>query len=310
LLNSQPMGFYAPAQIVRDAQENGVEVRPIDVNVSGWDNSIENGALRLGMRQVEGFREEWTKAILRERPFISMEDLARKASLPSRALHFLADADAVRSLGFDRREGAWEARRTPTDQLPLFAAADARELGEEADSALPVMPPSEHVAADYQTIRLSLKGHPMQFLRGLFASEGVLSCAETSAAKNGAHVKTAGVVLVRQRPGKGNAIFITIEDESGVTNALLWARLFERQRRAVMASRLMVIEGEIQRSKEGVVHLMATTITDRTDELKRLSEEHDANVPIPHNDEFARPVYPRHGHPRDVRILPKSRDFH
>ena len=310
LLNSQPMGFYAPAQIVRDAQENGVEVRPIDVNISGWDNGIENGALRLGMRQVDGFREEWTKAIVKERPFISMEDLARRAALPSRALHLLADADAVRSLGFERREGAWEARRTPADQLPLFAAADARELSEEADSMLPAMQLSEHVAADYQITRLSLKGHPMQFLRGLFASEGILSCAETSAAKNGARVKTAGVVLVRQRPGKGNAIFITIEDESGVTNALLWARLFERQRRAVMASRLMVIEGEIQRSKEGVVHLMATTITDRTDELKRLSEEHDANVPIPHNDEFARPVYPRHGHPRDVRVLPKSRDFH
>jgi error-prone DNA polymerase len=310
LLNSQPMGFYAPAQIIRDAQENGVEVRPIDVNVSGWDNSIENGALRLGMRQVDGFREEWAKTIFEHRPFKSIEELARRARLPSRALHLLADADAVRSLGFDRREGAWEARRTPSDQLPLFAAADARELAEEADSMLPAMPLSEHVAADYQMTRLSLKGHPMQFLRGLFASEGVLSCAETSAAKNGMRVKTAGVVLVRQRPGKGNAIFITIEDESGVTNALLWARLFERQRRAVMASRLMVIEGEIQRSKEGVVHLMATTITDRTHELKRLSEEHDANVPIPHNDEFARPVYPRHGHPRDVRIVPKSRDFH
>jgi error-prone DNA polymerase len=310
LLNSQPMGFYAPAQIVRDAQENGVEVRPIDVNASGWDNSIEDGALRLGMRQVDGFREEWANAVVGARPFASMEDLARRADLPSAALHMLADADGVRSLGFDRREGAWEARRTPSDELPLFAAADARELAAEEDAMLPIMPQSEHVAADYQTTRLSLKGHPMQFLRGLFASEGVLSCAETETAKNGAWVKTAGVVLTRQRPGKGNAIFITIEDETGVTNALLWSRLFERQRRAVMASRLMVIEGEVQRSKEGVVHLMATTITDRTHELQRLSEEHDANVPIPHNDEFARPVYPRHGHPRDVRILPKSRDFH
>lgn len=310
LLNSQPMGFYAPAQIVRDAQENGVEVRPIDVNASGWDNAIEDGALRLGLRQVDGFREEWAKAIIEKRPFSSIEEIARRASLPSRALHLLADADAVRSLGFDRREGAWEARRTPSDELPLFAAAKARELAEEADVMLPAMPMSEHVAADYQMTRLSLKGHPMQFLREMFSSEDVLSCAETSAAKNGARVQVAGIVLVRQRPGKGNAIFITIEDETGVTNALLWARLFERQRRAVMASRLMVIEGEIQRSKEGIVHLMATTITDRTDELKRLSEEHDANVPIPHNDEFARPVYPRHGHPRDVRILPKSRDFH
>lgn len=310
LLNSQPMGFYAPAQLVRDAQEHGVEVRPIDVNASGWDNSIEDGALRLGLRQVDSFREEWAKAIITKRPFASIEEIARRADLPSRALHLLADADAVRSLGFDRREGAWEARRTPSDELPLFAAAKARELAQEEDAMLPAMPLGEHVAADYQMTRLSLKGHPMQFLRGLFDSEGILSCAATEAAKNGARVRTAGVVLTRQRPGKGNAIFITIEDETGVTNALLWSRLFERQRRAVMASRLMVIEGEVQRSKDGVVHLMAMTITDRTHELQRLSEEHDANVLLSRSDEFVRPVYPRHGHPRDVRILPKSRDFH
>ncbi|MEP7349711.1 MAG: error-prone DNA polymerase [Sphingorhabdus sp.] len=310
LLNSQPMGFYAPAQLVRDAREHKVEVRAIEVNSSRWDNSIEDGALRLGMRQIDSFRKEWAEAICMHRPFASIEQLARHAGLPSRALHLLADADALRSLGFDRRQGAWEARRMPPDQLPLFAATDARELGAEPDAQLPEMPLSEHVAADYQLTRLSLKGHPMQFLRPLFASEGVLSCAETGGAKNGARVRTAGVVLTRQRPGKGNAIFITIEDETGITNILLWARLFERQRRAVMASRLMVVEGEVQRSKEGVIHLMATTVTDRTHELARLSEEHDPNVPLSRSDEFAHPVYPRHGHPRNVRVLPKSRDFH
>ena len=310
LLNSQPMGFYAPAQIVRDAQENGVEVRSIDVNASHWDNAIEQNALRLGMRQIDGFREVWAQAIVAHRPFASIEDLARRAALPPAAVHLLADADAVRSLGFDRREGAWEARRTPSDELPLFAAAKARELGAEVDAMLPAMPASEHVAADYQMTRLSLKGHPMQFLRGMFASEGVLSCAEANVAKNGKRVRVAGVVLVRQRPGKGNAIFITIEDESGVTNILLWARLFDRQRRAVMASRLIIAEGEIQRSKEGVVHLMATNIIDRTDDLARLSETHQANVGKPKIDEFARPHPPRGSHPRDVRILPKSRDFH
>ncbi|MBL0923213.1 MAG: error-prone DNA polymerase [Sphingomonadaceae bacterium] len=310
LLNSQPMGFYAPAQIVRDAMQHGVDLRPIDINKSRWDSSIENGALRLGMRLIDGFREDWALRIMSKRPFVSLEDMARHTALPARALQLLADADAFTSLSLGRREGAWEAWRTPPDQLPLFATMEADELGEEQDAMLPVMPLSEEVAADYQMTRLSLKGHPMQFLRRMFASEGVLSCVETDAAKHGSRVKTAGVVLTRQRPGKGNAIFITIEDETGVTNALLWARLFKRQRHTVMASRLMLIEGEIQRSKEGVVHLMATTVTDRTHELKRLSEEHDANVPIPHNDEFARPVYPRHGHPRDVRILPKSRDFH
>ena len=200
-------------------------------------------------------------------------------------------------------------RRTPSDVLPLFAAAEARELAAEPDAMLPAMPASEHVAADYQTARLSLKGHPMEFLRETFRGEGVLSCAETNAAKDGRRVRTAGVVLVRQRPGKGNAIFITIEDETGVTNILLWARLFERNRRPVMASRLMLVEGEVQKSAEGVVHLMASRIVDRTGELSRLSETHQANPEILRADVVTRPQAPR-GHPRNTRILPRSRDFH
>jgi error-prone DNA polymerase len=310
LLNSQPMGFYAPAQIVRDAQEHGVEVRAIDVNASGWDNSLEEGALRLGLRQIDGFREAWADAIVATRPFDSVESLARQAGLPSRALRLLADADAFRSIDLDRRDALWDVRRTPTDTLPLFAAADARELGIEPELRLPVMPLGEHVAADYQTIRLSLKGHPMAFLRAGFAVEGVRSCAQTSAAKSGARVKTAGIVLVRQRPGNGNAIFVTIEDETGVTNIVIWARLFEAQRRNIMAARLMLVEGEVQRSPEGVVHLMASRVHDRTAELSRLSETHDANPLLSRADEFLHPQYPRHGHPRDARILPKSRDFH
>jgi error-prone DNA polymerase len=143
------------------------------------------------------------------------------------------------------------------------------------------------VAADYQTHRLSLKGHPMQFLRARFARRGVLSCADVNAAKDGARVRCAGAVLVRQRPGKGNAVFITLEDETGIVNALLWARDFEKQRRAVMAARLMVIAGEIQRSKEGVVHLMASRVTDVTAMLAHLSET-----------QAAWPAFPRRrGHP-------------
>ncbi len=357
LLNSQPMGFYAPAQIVRDAREHGVEVRAIDVNMSGWDNSIEssperggeprsgggagegvsehfdNGlplhpatrgppprsgedwCVRLGLRQIDGFREEWAHRIAATRPFASIEDLAARAALPARALRLLADADAFRSLGQDRREALWDVRRTHSDTLPLFAAADARELAQEPDCALPAMPLAEHVAADYQTIRLSLKAHPMQFLRPVFDREGVLSCAQTSAAKNGARVKCAGVVLVRQRPGNGNAIFVTIEDETGVTNLVIWARTFEAQRRNIMSARLMVAEGEVQRSPEGVIHLMANRIHDRTAELSRLSEDHNPDPPLSRADEFLHPQHPRHAvprgsHPRDVRILPKSRDFH
>ncbi|WP_303762172.1 error-prone DNA polymerase [Sphingobium yanoikuyae] len=324
LLNSQPMGFYAPAQLVRDAREHGVAIHDVDVNMSDWDNGLEpllrsrhadkgegTGralALRLGLRQIDGFREQWATQMMDARAqgdlFTSIEDMARRAGLPARALRLLADADACRSLGQDRRTALWEARRTPSDELPLFAAARrhdraARELGEEADAMLPAMPLAEQVMDDYAVTRLSLKGHPMQFLRPVFAAEGVLSCVQTSAAKNGTRVRTAGVVLVRQRPGKGNAVFITIEDETGITNILLWARLFELQRRPVMASRLMLVEGEVQRSKEGVVHLMASRIHDRTADLNRLSQS-----------EPPKQAAPAARHPRDVRILPKSRDFH
>jgi error-prone DNA polymerase len=321
LLNSQPMGFYAPAQLVRDAREHGVEVREVDVNFSGWDNSLERRddgalALRLGFRQVDGFREAWAGqiALARTAPFASVEELARRANLPSRALRLLAEADACNSMGLERRPALWDARRVRQGVLPLFGAAEADELGAEDDAMLPPTPMVEHVLTDYQTTRLSLKGHPMAFLRADFAREGILSAAGVAAAKNGALVRTAGVVLIRQRPGKGNAIFITLEDESGIVNILLWARLFERYRRAVMASRLMEVAGEVQRSKEGVIHLMANRVVDRTAMLDTLGDGRKVRPPdLLRADVIANPQPPRgyrHGHPRDVRILPKSRDFH
>ncbi|WP_374406489.1 error-prone DNA polymerase [Pelagerythrobacter sp.] len=315
LLNSQPMGFYAPAQIVRDAREHGVEVREIDANHSDWDNALEPGesgawAVRLGLRQIEGFREDWADEIAKHRPYVTVEDLARKAGLPQRALRLLADADAMRSIGLDRREALWEARRMPSGELPLFAAARARddrarELGTEPSAALPAMALSEQVAADYQTTRLSLKAHPMAFLRPAFDAEGVSPCAALRDRRNGDKANVAGVVLVRQRPGKGNAIFVTLEDEGGIANVVIWARLFERFRREVMAARLMLVEGEVQKSPEGVIHLMASRIHDRTAELSRLSETHDPDPLLSRADEFLHPQ-----HPRNVRLLPKSRDFH
>jgi error-prone DNA polymerase len=332
------MGFYAPAQIVRDAREHGVEVRSIDVNASHWDNGLEDQrskadqqprrkwrvahgadgpALRLGFRQITGFREDWANAIASARlsgPFASIEDLARRADLPSRALRLLADSDAFGSLALGRREALWEARRTPRDELPLFAAARARELGNEPDSALPAMSDAEHVVADYQMTRLSLKQHPMAFLRAELEANRIASCAATAALPNGRHVRTAGIVLVRQRPGNGNAIFITLEDETGITNVVLWASRFERYRRAVMASRLMLAEGVVQKSPEGVIHLMATRITDRTELLDTIADRGRPTLES-RIDEFLHPQPSRHAqprgrHPRDVRIIPKSRDFH
>ena len=323
LLNSQPMGFYAPAQLVRDAQEHGVDVRPVDVNASHWENAIEamggdHFALRLGFRQIDGFRKDWAERLEVARrlgAFASIEETARRSALPSAALRNLADADCFASLGTPRRDALWAARRTLSDPLPLFAFADAAELGVEQDAQLPAMPLSEEVTADYQMTRLSLKAHPMQFLRDAFAAEGVLSCADANAAPDGRKVRVAGVVLIRQRPGKGNAVFITLEDETGIINALLWARDMEKQRRAVMVSRLMLIEGEIQRSKENVVHLMAVRIIDRTAMLNTLSESAAVKTEHARADEVARPQAPRRpatvrSHPRNIRILPKSRDFH
>ena len=325
LLNSQPMGFYAPAQIVRDAQEHGVEVRPIDVAFSGWDNHLEGPAdapaLRLGLRQIDGFREDWAAALTaaRDGPLPDIEVLARRANLPGAAMRKLADADAFRSAGLDRRQALWAVRRLPDDDpLPLFAAArarenGARELGAEPDANLPLMPLGEHVAADYQTTRLSLKAHPMGLLRPVFAGEGVLSCAETTARRGGVAARVAGVVLVRQRPGSGNAIFVTLEDETGIVNVVLWARMFEQFRREVMAARLMEVEGQVEKSPEGVVHLVARRVIDRTAELSRLSEDHETDIQLARADVVANPQPPRHPshrHPRDVRILPGSRDFH
>jgi error-prone DNA polymerase len=312
LLNSQPMGFYAPAQIVRDAREHRVEVHGVDVNQSGWDNGVSpSSKLQLGFRQIDGFREAWAKAITAHQPFTSIEDLARRAQVPPPALKLLADADAMRSLGVDRREGGWEVRRMSAGELPLFAAANARELAEEEASNLPTMHLGEHVAADYQTVGLSLKAHPLQILRPLLTREGLATCAQVKVAKSGARIRTAGIVLVRQRPGNGKAIFITLEDEDAVTNLVLWERTFERYRRAVMASRLMEVHGEVQQSPEGVTHLMVHRIIDRSPLLASLSEAHAPQIRLSRADEFLNPPHPRSmSHPRGVRTFPKSRDFH
>jgi error-prone DNA polymerase len=321
LLNSQPMGFYAPAQIVGDARHNGVEVREIDVAFSFGQNTLEEQsgryhALRLGFRQIDGFRtrdpddeatwseDDWDQRIVAARargPFRSLEDFARDTALPKRALTLLADADAFRSLGLDRRAALWAVRRLPDDvPLPLFSAATARELADEAARPLPAMPLSEHVVADYQTVRLSLKGHPMGFLRSRFAAERVQTCqAVTASRTDGSMARCAGVVLVRQRPGSAKGVvFVTLEDETGITNVVVWPQTMERFRKEVMGARLLLAEGRVQKSPEGVVHLMAERLIDRSADLRLL-----AGDVLP-------PVAPTHRHPRNVRVLPASRDFH
>jgi error-prone DNA polymerase len=319
ILNSQPMGFYAPAQLVRDAREHGVEVRPIDINHSHWDCTLEamgekRFALRLGFRQIDGFRQEWAERLASHRMagFPDLEALARRTGLPRAALEKLADADACTSIGLDRRNALWAVRRLPGGEpLPLFAAAQAAELAEEPDAFLPAMSLVEHVVTDYQVTRLSLKAHPMQFLRESLREDGIRSCAEIDRARHNSWVKAAGVVLVRQRPGNGNVVFMTVEDETGVLNIVVWASLFQQFRREVMGSRLIEVHGQVQRSEEGVVHLISQRLIDRSGDLSRLAEHRQAHFQLTRADEILHPQHPRTStHPRQERIIPKSRDFH
>ncbi|WP_420133723.1 error-prone DNA polymerase [Rhodopseudomonas sp.] len=359
LLNSQPMGFYAPAQIVGDARANKVEVRPVDVSFSEGQCTLEERtgkyhAVRLGFRMIDGFRwadtdeervrrdageppsDDWAARIVAARArgaFTSLEQFARITALPKRALILLADADAFRSLGLDRRAALWAVRRLPDDMpLPLFEAASAREQEDEHAAPLPAMPMAEHVVADYQTVRLSLKGHPMEFLRALFAVERVVTCNEVSSTRSsGRRARCAGVVLVRQRPGSANGvIFMTIEDETGIANIVVWPAIMEKFRKEVMGARLVLVEGKVQASPEGVVHLVAERLIDRSAEMGRLADglvrpalpdganlyeqltsEKQGHEAL-NGDRRDTPDAPaqRHRHPRDVRILPPSRDFH
>jgi len=311
LLNAQPMGFYAPAEIVRDAREHGVDVRHVDANFSDWDNTLEHGpegalALRLGMRQIDGFREAWAIKLVETRGngYRDVDSVARRAGLPKQALVILAEADSFQSLSQDRREILWAVRRLcDDDTLPLFRAQFVEEQPAEEIAPLPPMPLGEHVLADHRMLRLSLRAHLMQFLRKLFRGEGVSSCAEIAKAADGARADCAGIVLTRQMPGNAGVVFVTLSDETGVANVVVWPKLVETFRRAVMGGRLLLVEGKIQRSPEDVVHLVAERIFDRSGELDRIAEDETDPEPLPDTTLL-------HRHPRNVRIVPRSRDFH
>ncbi|MAN73646.1 MAG: error-prone DNA polymerase [Henriciella sp.] len=326
LLNSQPMGFYAPAQIVRDAREHGVEVRAVDVNLSDWDNILEpaedgNYAVRLGFRQVDGLREDEMEALMAARGagFERPEDIRPRTSISRRAMELLAAADAFGSMELDRRRALWAVRgEAPGQSLPLFAAADAADQGNEAETRLPQMPASEHVLQDYQTTRLSLKDHPISFLRERYKGFGLMTTQEAVTRRNGARVRTAGVVLVRQRPGSANGVyFVTLEDETGIANTVIWPRTGELYRAALMSARIMLINGRVQRA-DNVTHIVAAQLIDLTSDLNLLTEDAQ-NDPLRHTvaraDEVRRPIpewksQPGGRHPRNARIIPASRDFH
>ena len=351
LLNSQPMGFYAPAQIVRDAREHGVEVRPADVNCSAWDCTLEavgeasdgrsgrmdrHIALRLGLRQIDGLHEHVAAQLIAEREeggiYSDVAQLRERAGLSPAHIERLASADCFASMQLSRRQALWDARSLIAGpDLPLFRAAAQRDEGaERASIALPQMPMSEEVVADYQTTRLSLKAHPMSFLRPQLAERGFVRACDLRDRKFRSMVQVAGVVLIRQRPGSAKGVcFITLEDETGVINLVVWPDLKEKQRKVVMGARLMEVRGRVEYDDE-VIHVIAQNMTDASHQLYRLSDDM-LNAPVARADHVnaplinrkppdeKEPVKPRDlidqlpnvtGHPRNHRIIPKSRDFH
>ncbi len=403
LLNSQPMGFYSAAQIIRDARAHDVVVRHPDVNESDWDCTLEarpsplagsstistgalqkppppcgegvgdggvgaNGgdltqapeaanwhprrdtptpdpspqgggealprekferrALRLGLRQIDGFKEDWALAIETGREtggrFRSLDELKARVALPSNALDMLAAADALNSLDLTRRPGLWAARGLgAASPAPLFVFAGLEEADGPPPAALPRAPLSEEVVHDYETIRLSLKAHPVSFLRQRLTRAGAIPAERLKALADEARTSVAGVVLVRQRPGSAKGVvFLTLEDETGVANIVVWPKLFALYRPLVMGARLLLIHGRIQHAPDGaghVTHLVAETIEDRTPDLLLLSDPalkpqrspgDGATSASPDRGERTQEERIVHRHPRNVRVLPRSRDFH
>jgi len=350
LLNSQPMGFYAPAQIVRDAREHGVEVREVDVNCSEWDCTLESSpspsgervrrwgspgshdspapsplrgsspplkergvSLRLGLRQIDGLHHDAADRLVAKRPYRTVDELRTRGGVPVHAIQRLAAADAFRSMGLDRRAALWDSRALKTaPDLPLFTYADTRDEGSESHPAqLPPMPLSEHVVNDYQTIRLSLKAHPMRFLREQYDARKFITADRLNSIRDGKRLSIAGLVLIRQRPGSAKGVvFITIEDETGIANLVIWPDVFDKQRKIVMGARLMAVHGIVQRDPDSeVIHVVARKLEDHSHMLSHLSDDIIA-APLSRGDAPGAMRPPPGRHPRDVEVIPKSRDFH
>jgi error-prone DNA polymerase len=316
LLNSQPMGFYSPAQIIRDATEHGVEIREVDVNLSDLESVLEPGsrpvrdhlwpqhaemaddihstkAIRLGLSFIQGLSDADANIIIARRGagYDSVRDLWLRTQLPPATLEKLAYADAFASIGLSRRDALWAVRGLMgTDSahtLPLFASTGNKTLGRDVlDADLPVMPPGESVIYDYQHLSFSLKGHPLSFVRPILDARKTVPANRLGSVQPGQWIEVAGLVLVRQRPGTASGvIFATLEDETGIANVVIWPKVFEENRRVVLGSRMLAVKGQLQR--EGlVIHIIAKQMTDMTHYLLDLADGRDIGDRIlPHGDE-------------------------
>ncbi|HLH48762.1 MAG TPA: OB-fold nucleic acid binding domain-containing protein, partial [Roseiarcus sp.] len=384
LLNSQPMGFYAPAQIVRDAREHGVEVREVDVNLSDWDCTLESllpaergeggraqhgrmrdcagleslapfekpigklgaaphpaaspppspreagrrdsihprhaemaehiltaHAVRLGFRQIVGMREEDMKLLVEKRGagYDSVRDLWLRTGLGPAVIEKLAEADAFRSLGLDRRAALWAARGLDRvgdqDNLPLFMITRPRRE-HEPDALLPPMPIEAHIVEDYRRLSLSLKGHPVAFMRKRLETRGILQCARLAGVASGARVAVSGLVLVRQRPGTASGVvFMTLEDETGIANVIVWPKVFEKLRAIVIGARFVSVTGKMQ-SESGVIHVVAERMEDLTPMLGLLSERGGEIKPAAHDESKTSRPDPREKRPGDRACRPPA----
>ncbi|MEO1702886.1 MAG: error-prone DNA polymerase [Pseudomonadota bacterium] len=331
ILNAQPMGFYAPSQLVRDAREHGVDVRAVDINASDWDCTLEptddddgdfttrlshrhcsmrdvictSHAVRLGFRQVKGLSEEALRLVVEKRGdgYDSVRDFWLRTALPVSQIERLADADAFRSLGLDRRTALWAVRAlTPDrdkDSLPLLESMNADhksehigvEIAGEPETQLPSMPLGEHVVHDYRFLGLSLKAHPVSFLRARLARErGVIEHEKLDHVKQNRRVTVAGLVLVRQRPGSAKGvIFATLEDETGVSNIIVWPKVFERFRPLVLGARMIAVTGRVQ-SEGGVIHIVAERIEDLTPWMENIEDPDFGYQGLDRADEVRSPV--------------------
>jgi error-prone DNA polymerase len=307
LLNAQPMGFYQPAQLVRDAREHGVEVRAPDVMLSDWNSILEASddprtplrPVRLGLRQIKGFKEDDAEALMAARKdggACTLQDFALRAGLTRRALELLAEADAFRSLGLDRRAALWAVKGLgPEIGVEANAPLLARQAWKEAQVELPFMGQPQHVAEDYRTTSLSLKAHPVNFFRGDLARHGAVTAATLKTLRNGQKITVGGLVLVRQRPGTAKGVvFMTLEDETGVANIIVWKDCFAANRCLVMGASFITVTGQLQIQGE-VIHLVAERFVDLSE---KLGEMRDGDTPPP---EVRSRVSGR---------LIRSRDFH
>lgn len=315
ILNSMPMGFYQPAQLIGDAIKHGVEVRPVDINYSLWDNTLEEKAgkycvLRLGFRQVKGLRQDDCKILVsgRKKTYSTINEV-RDAAVPEAALEKLAGADAFRSVGLNRRQALWEVstKDRPTAMFKGQSAADAAN----ENISLPVMAPSEQVVQDYAATSLSLKAHPLSFIREKLEQLHIQPTALLATLKNGALVKVAGLVLVRQRPGTAKGIcFMTIEDETGFANLVIFPDLFAKFRKEVLLSKLIMVEGRVQIEGE-VIHVIVKSCHDFSKLLRKLtaSQHQDPDVlTLARPDEKSIPTHAQNM-PLQVREKPQKEIF-